>query len=94
MRNYEAMVIVDARLDEGDIGKAIDRLLSTIEESGGEVVDVDRWGVRRLAFEMTHQKEGYYVVANFRASLEAVERLRRTVQIGDEYLRGKVIQPG
>lgn len=93
MRDYEVMVIVDARLEEGDIQKAVDRFLGVITDSGGEVVSVDRWGNRRFAYEIAHQHEGYYFVANFRAAEDVVERLRRTVQISDEFIRGKIVRP-
>ncbi len=93
MRSYEAMVVVDARLDEGDIEKAVNRFLQAVADAGGEVTHVDRWGVRRFAFEIGHQREGYYFVANFRAGQDAVDKLRRTLQISDEYVRGKIVRP-
>ncbi len=93
MRKYEAMVIIDSRLEEGDIQKAVDRFLRVISDSGGAVDRVDRWGVRRFAYEIGHQRDGYYFVANFRAEPEAVERLNRTLQISDEFIRGKVVRP-
>jgi small subunit ribosomal protein S6 len=91
MRDYEAMVIVDGRLEEGDVQKAVDRFTSVISDSGGELGNVDRWGSRRFAYEIAHQKEGYYFVATFRASEEVVEKLRRTLQISDEFIRGKIL---
>ena len=93
MRDYEAMVIVDARLEEGDIQKAVDRFLDVVRDSGGEVGNVDRWGVRRFAYEIAHQKEGYYFVANFKAPEEAVARLNRALLISDEFVRGKIVRP-
>ena len=93
MRQYEAMVIVDAALEEGDIQKAVDRFLGVITENGGEVSGVDRWGLRRFSYEINHKNEGYYFVTNFKATEDAVERLRRVLQISDEYIRGKIIQP-
>ena len=93
MRNYEAMVIVDARLEEGDIQKAVDRFTEAIGEVGGEVGGVDRWGVRKFAYEINHQKEGYYFIANFTAPEDAVDRLKRLLQISDEFIRGKILQP-
>lgn len=94
MREYEAMVIVDAALDEGEVQKAVDRFVESITSSGGEVSTVDRWGTRRFAYEIAHQKEGYYFVTKFRAAEDVVEQLRRTLQISDEFIRGKVIRPG
>jgi small subunit ribosomal protein S6 len=92
MRNYEAMVIVDGRLEEGEIQKAVDRFVTSIAESGGEVGNVDRWGNRRYAYEIDHQNEGYYVVIDFRAPEEAVDRLKRLLQISDEVIRGKIVR--
>jgi small subunit ribosomal protein S6 len=93
MRTYEAMVIVDARLEEGDIQKAVDRFLEAIRESGGEVGQVDRWGTRRFTYEINHQNEGYYFVTNFSAPENSIESLRRVLQISDEFIRGKIVQP-
>jgi small subunit ribosomal protein S6 len=91
--DYEALVIVDAGLEEGDIQKAVDRFLAVVNESGGEVASVDRWGVRRFAYEIDHKNEGYYFVTNFRAPPDTVQRLNQVLRIGDEYVRGKVLRP-
>ncbi len=93
MRDYEAMVIVDARLEEGDIQKAVDRFNKIITDAGGELGKVDRWGTRRFAYEINHQNEGYYFVASFRGEEGLVETLRRTLQISDEFIRGKIVRP-
>jgi small subunit ribosomal protein S6 len=93
MRNYEALVIVDAKLEEGDIQKAVDRFTGVITDAGGEVGAVDRWGVRRFAFEIDHQHEGYYFLATFKAPEETVAQLERTIQIADEFIRGKIVRP-
>ena len=93
MRDYEALVIVDARLEEGDIDKAVTKFLDAVGDAGGEVGKVDRWGTRRFAYEINHQNEGYYFVANFKAPEEAVDQLKRTIQITDELVRGKIVRP-
>ena len=94
MRNYEAMVIVDARLEEGDIQKAVDKFVAAVGDVGGEVSNVDRWGNRRFAFEIAHQHEGYYFVATFTAPETSIDTVKRTLQISDEYVRGKIVQLG
>ena len=93
MRDYEAMVIVDSALEEGEIQKAVDRFTQIITDSGGEVAKVDRWGTRRFAYEINHQNEGYYFVTSFRADEGLVENLKRTLQIADEFIRGKIVRP-
>ena len=93
MRDYEALVIVDARLEEGDVQKAVDKFSGAVSERGGEVSGVDRWGVRRFAYEITHQNEGYYFLANFKAPEDAVDDLKRLLLISDEFVRGKIVRP-
>ena len=93
MRTYEAMVIVDARLEEGEVQKAVEKFLAAVTDAGGQVGKVDRWGKRRFAYEIDHQNEGYYFVTRFEAAQEAVDRLKRTVQISDEFIRGKIVRP-
>ena len=94
MRTYEAMVIVDARLEEGDIQKAVDKFVAAIGDTGGTLSNLDRWGNRRFAFEIGHQHEGYYFVATFDAPESAVAPLSRTLQISDEFVRGKIVHLG
>ena len=94
MPAYEALVIVDGRLEEGDIQKAIERFVAAITESGGAVGKVDRWGMRRFAYEIAHQDKGFYFVADFTAPEDAVAKLNRTLQISDEFVRGKIVRPG
>jgi small subunit ribosomal protein S6 len=93
MRDYEAMVIVDAALEEGEIQKAVDRFNQIITDAGAELGKVDRWGTRRFAYEINHKNEGYYFVTSFRADEGLVEDLKRTLQISDEFIRGKIVRP-
>ncbi len=93
MRKYEALVIVDASLEEGELQKAVDRFSGVITDAGGSVTNIDRWGVRRFAYEITHKNEGYYFLTSFTVGEEAVATLERTIQISDEYIRAKIVRP-
>lgn len=91
MRNYEAVVIVDPRLDEAAINQAVDKFTKALEGKG-EVTKIDQWGRRRLAYAIDHQDEGHYFVASFRADPGLVAELNRLVEIGEEYLRAKIVR--
>ena len=93
MRKYEALVIIDASLEEGEIQKAVDRFSTAVTDSGGELGVVDRWGIRRFAYEIDHKHEGYYFLANFNAPVDAIAQLERTIRISDEFIRGKIVRP-
>jgi small subunit ribosomal protein S6 len=91
LREYEVMLILPAEADEQVVSTAIDRITKVISTDGGEVGTIDRWGRRRFAFEIDHQNEGYYVVANFTADPEAQPELDRVLNLADEVIRHKVI---
>jgi small subunit ribosomal protein S6 len=61
-RPYEVMIIIDADLEEETIRAAVERWLQLIESNGAERGHVDFWGKRRLAYEIKHKVDGYYVV--------------------------------
>jgi len=90
-RNYEAVVIVDPRLEEAAIKQAVEKLTKAIEAKG-EMAKLDEWGRRRLAYEISHLNEGHYVVADFKAEPESIGDLDRLLSIGEEYIRHKIVR--
>jgi small subunit ribosomal protein S6 len=91
LRQYEVMLILPAEADESVVGTAVDRITRIISEGGGETGKIDRWGRRRLAYEIARQNEGYYVVVEFSAEPTVIAELERTLRLADEVMRFKVV---
>jgi len=94
LRQYEIMLILPAEADESVVSAGLERITRIVSEGGGEVGKVDRWGRRRLAFEIDKQNEGYYVVVEFTAEPTILTELDRTLHLADEILRFKVVVRG
>lgn len=92
MRPYEVMVIFDADLEDDVIRAAVDRHVKLLESKGAELGSVDHWGKRRLAYQLKHRFEGYYVVLQARAEPAAMDELGRALSLADEVLRHKVLR--
>jgi small subunit ribosomal protein S6 len=88
------MVILPADADEAVVSGALDRISRIVSEAGGAVGKVDRWGRKRLAFEIDRQTEGYYVVVEFTAEPSSITGIERTLHLADEVLRFKVVVRG
>jgi small subunit ribosomal protein S6 len=86
------MFILPPEADESVVGGVIDRIAKVVSQAGGEVGKVDRWGRRRLAYEIARQSEGYYVVVAFTAEPSVIAELERSLHLADEVLRFKVVQ--
>jgi small subunit ribosomal protein S6 len=86
------MVILDPEADEQQVGAVVDRVSRILSQHGGEVSGVDRWGRRKLAYEIDRKGEGFYAVISFTAEAEALGELDRVLALADEVLRFKVVQ--
>lgn len=92
MRPYEVMIIFDPDLDAENIREIVERSVSQLESKGAERAAVDFWGKRRLAYEIDHRSEGFYVVFQARAEPAAMEELHRSLSLADEVMRHKVLR--
>lgn len=92
MRPYEVVIIYEPTLEEDAVRSAVDRATELIRSRGGNPGRVDRWGKRRLAYEIRHHREGYYVLVEATAEPAVMTELDRTLFLADEVLRHKVIR--
>jgi small subunit ribosomal protein S6 len=93
VRHYELMVILDPELEERTIAPSLDRFLSVITNSGGNVAKVDVWGRRRMSFEINKKPEGIYAVIDIDAEPAAVIELDRQLNLNESVLRTKLMRP-
>ena len=89
---YEAMLIVIPELDEEQVENTISRFQTIIERTGGEVRDVNHWGRRKLAYEIDHRPDGFYVVMEFTAGERTLVELKRILRVSDDVLRHMVVK--
>jgi len=92
VRKYELMLILPAERDESVVTRVVERINTTLADGKGQVGKLDRWGRRRLAYEIAHQAEGYYLVAELEAEPAALTELDRVLHLADEVIRFKVVQ--
>lgn len=91
MRAYELMVILDASLDDEVLNTHVNRLVEQLTARGATVRNPDRWGRRRLAYEIEHRTDGYYVVVEFVGG-DGLEQFERSLRLADEVVRHKLLR--
>lgn len=94
-RAYEVIVIVRLDLDEAAVNSTIEQVRSWIEgeeQSNGNVQKVDRWGRRKLAYEINNQREGYYVMYNAEMESRGLGELERNLNLNQNLLRYLVVR--
>jgi small subunit ribosomal protein S6 len=79
--------IVHPDLDDGDLQDAIANVSGVIERAGGQITNVDPWGVRRLAYPIQDVREGIYVLMHVEMEPAAVSEIERSLLLMDGILR-------
>jgi small subunit ribosomal protein S6 len=92
MRNYELMYIIKTNVDDEKRPEVVEKYKQIIVNSGGEIVKLDEWGKRRLAYEVDKNREGYYVLMNFKSSKEACQELDRLMKIDEAILKRLIVR--
>jgi len=86
-RLYETTFIINAALDDSDIESVFNKVISYIENNGGEITETNKWGRRRLAYPINKKYNGYYVHLVFETKPSAVPILERFLVLEDTVLR-------
>jgi small subunit ribosomal protein S6 len=94
MNIYETVVILNPSLNEDELKSATSKLKDLITGSGGEILKVDVWGKRKLAFEMNKQKFGYYVFLLYRCPSATIKRIEDYAKVFDPVMKYMVIRLG
>ncbi len=92
MSSYECVFVLRADLGEEASEEAIQRVLGQIADFGGTVENVDRWGKRRLAYEIDDQREGVYTVLRLHAQPGQTAELERNLKLAGDVLRYLVVK--
>jgi len=87
MRAYETLYVIKPDLDEEALAGVIEKFTGLIAANGGEVVTNNKWGKRKLAYEVKDYREGIYVLVNFNGQPATAQELERVFKITDEVLR-------
>ena len=92
MKEYELSVIFDSSLEEDKIDKEIEKQTKLLEKDKCEIVKIDKWGVKKLAYPIKKQDNGFYAIIYFKGSSDVIPELDRVNRINDMVLRHMVVK--
>jgi len=87
LRDYETVVIYDPSLDESGFDQQVAGFSQAIEQAGGRLSRVDKWGKRQLAYPIRKKDDGYYAVIKYRCDSGSVRELERRLRLNELVLR-------
>jgi small subunit ribosomal protein S6 len=87
MKEYESIFVLDPGLDDSQVDVELERIREFIGTKDGEITEVQKWGRRKLAYEIHKKKEGIYTLFRFRGGSEALDELERRYRLNENLLR-------
>lgn len=91
MQKYETLFVVDVTLGEDAVKALVEKYIKRITDNG-EIIEVNEWGKRKLAYEIDYKSEGYYVLVNFKSAASFPAELERNFNLTEGIMRSIVIK--
>ncbi len=93
-RAYELSVVVRIDPNEEVMNDTVNQIKEWIEEDDqGTVTKIDRWGRRKLAYEIDRQRDGYYVIMEAEIAPPSIDELERNMMLSSSILRYLLVRP-
>ena len=87
MRRYETIFIARPNVNEDEIEAITSRTTSTIENDGGTILRINNWGLKKLAYLIKKENQGYYVYLDYAGIPESIAEIERLFRIDDRVLK-------
>jgi small subunit ribosomal protein S6 len=92
MNHYELALVVSAKIDDAARAAVVEKAKGYVTRYGGEILGVEEWGKKRLAYEIRHERDGYYFFVAFDAAPDAPAQIESHVRIMDNVLRYLIVR--
>ena len=87
MRKYETIFILDPDLEEDVTQSTIEKVKGVITQTNGEILKVEDWGKRKLAYEVKKKTKGHYILIHFSGSPALLSELERNFRVMDAVIK-------
>jgi small subunit ribosomal protein S6 len=94
VHEYETVFILDPGLDENQVNEEVEKASALIGANGGTILEVQRWGRKRLAYEINKKRDGVYTMIKHESTGDTVKELERRLRLNDSVMRVMTVIAG
>jgi len=87
MNTYELTFILDAQLPPEKQEELVTRFLDMLKSRNIEILTVEKWGKKKLAYTIEDRQYGYYLMTQFRAPAEQVTEIEHFLKVTPSIFR-------
>ena len=92
VRTYELIYILKPDATEQEVTDLHAQVAGIVDRMGGTIEKTDTWGRRKLAYEIRHNKEGFYVLEVITGSGELMKEIDRRLKVTEGLLRHLIVR--
>ena len=87
MRKYELVLILKPQMSDVEIAEFVEKTKKLIAQNGGEVLTEDKWGRRKLAHPIGHERDGFYSYMKFQSLPQSITKLSQHFKVQESVMR-------
>ncbi len=92
MNYYEKILIINPSLEDSAAEEIVEKIKGIITQQSGEIIKIDNWGRRKLAYELNKQQKGNYVMLHFKAPSPTILEIEKYCKMVDSIIKFMVIK--
>ncbi len=92
MKKYETIFILDPDLEDEKIQAVVEKVKGIITQASGEIIKVEDWGKRKLAYLVKKKSRGHYYLTHFSGSPALLAELERNFRVMDAVIKFQSIR--
>jgi small subunit ribosomal protein S6 len=87
MRNYETVFILTPVLSDDQMKDAVGKFKKILTDNGAEIVNDENWGLKKLAYPITHKKTGFYHLFEYKAEPTLIDVVETEFRRDEKVMR-------
>ncbi len=91
MRTYETVLIIKPALSDPEVAERVEKTKQIIASDGGELVNHEIWGRRKLTHLIGKAREGVYAYLKYRATPALLKKLQHNYSVTGDILRDMTV---
>jgi small subunit ribosomal protein S6 len=87
MKNYETVFILNPVLSEEQAKDTVDKFAKVLKKANAEVINIEQWGLKKLAYPIQKKSTGFYNLVEFQANAEVIDTLETEFRRDESVMR-------
>lgn len=87
MKKYELLATIKPNLDNDEADKVIAKIEESVSSLGGNVIDADKMGRKKLAYDVKGFRDGFMVVLRISLEADKIVEFKRQLKLNESVIR-------